>query len=122
MDGEGAPLDRGGVEVAVLDVEVARGHCLRPQPVEQGNLGPAGYTHWKDDHNYHLNKTIPKKESEAKFRKIITATFHDFNWCQLESWKLKCRMRRSCKKEKTKMNITYNQRFWDFVSSWKASR
>ena len=45
MDGEGAPLRGGGMEVAVLHVQVARADRLRPEPVEQRHLGTAGDTH-----------------------------------------------------------------------------
>ena len=39
MDGESSPLDRRGVEVSVVDVEVSRGHCLRSETVEEGDFG-----------------------------------------------------------------------------------
>lgn len=39
---ERAPLRRRRVKVPVLDVQIARGHRLRAQPVEEGHLRPAG--------------------------------------------------------------------------------
>ena len=47
VDGEGAPLDRRGVEVAVLDVKVSGAHRLRPETVEQGDFGTACHAHCK---------------------------------------------------------------------------
>jgi hypothetical protein len=49
VDGEGAPLDGGGVEVAVLHVQVARGYRLRAKTIEERHLGPARDTHCKKE-------------------------------------------------------------------------
>ena len=45
VDGECAPLDGGGVEVAVLHVQVPRGHRLRPKTIEERHFGSAGDAH-----------------------------------------------------------------------------
>ena len=42
VDGEGSPLGWTGVEVVVIDVEVARADRLRSETVEQGHLRSAG--------------------------------------------------------------------------------
>lgn len=48
MDGEGAPLYRWCVEVAVLDVKIPGAHCLWPETVEQGHFGTASDAHCKE--------------------------------------------------------------------------
>jgi len=48
VNGKGSPLDGGGVEVAVLDVQVPGAHRLRPETIEQGNFGSAGYANCKN--------------------------------------------------------------------------
>ena len=55
MDGEGAPLDGGCVEVPVLDVEVPGAHRLGPQAVEQGNFGSAGDANCWEENEEGLN-------------------------------------------------------------------
>lgn len=40
VDGEGAPLRGRGVEVAVFDVEIPRGHRLGAKAVEESHFGP----------------------------------------------------------------------------------
>ena len=42
MDSEGSPLGWTGVEVIVVDVEVARADRLRPETVEERHFRPAG--------------------------------------------------------------------------------
>ena len=42
MDSEGAPLGGTGVEVVVVDVQVARADRLRSQTVEQRHFRSAG--------------------------------------------------------------------------------
>ena len=45
--GESAPLRGRCVEVAVLHVEVAGAHCLRPKSVEEGHFSATRYAHCK---------------------------------------------------------------------------
>ena len=45
VNGEGSPLGRRSVEVAVLDMQITCGYSLRAQSVEQCHFGTASDAH-----------------------------------------------------------------------------